>query len=200
MAATAATDGGSVTVRPASPGTWGDVVEILGPRGGVVGCWCTFWRLTNQQAAGRTADDNRATLHKAICSGEPGGLVAYRAGVPAGWCAVAPREHFARVFRTRALAPADPAEPSVWSVTCVFVRPGHRGVRLTDRLVAAAVDYARDRGAAVIEAYPLVETDSGRASGRSSGTVDLFTRAGFTVHARPDVGRRLIMRRAVTTG
>lgn len=186
-----------VVVRPASAGTWDDVVDVLGPRGGVVDCWCTFWRLTNQQTAGRTPEDNRAALHEVVCSDEPGGLVAYRDGVPAGWCAVAPREHFVRVFRTKGLAPADPGEPSVWSVTCVFVRPGQRGARLPDRLVAAAVEYARDRGAAVVEAYPLAEPDSGRASGRSSGTVDLFTRAGFTVHNRPGTGRRLTMRRAM---
>jgi hypothetical protein len=66
-------------------------------------------------------------------------------------------------------------------------------------LLDAAVGYARGEGAAVLEGYP-VDTAAGRmpaAAELYTGTVDLFTRAGFTEHAHPATGRRVVMRRAV---
>ena len=101
------------------------------------------------------------------------------------------------MFRTRGLEPADPDEAGVWSVPCVLIRAGHRGAGLADRLLTAAVDHARRHGAAILEGYPVADKDQGRRSGLSSGTVGLFTRAGFALHHRPGTGRRVVMRVAV---
>ncbi|HUP01152.1 MAG TPA: hypothetical protein VM737_06485, partial [Gemmatimonadota bacterium] len=53
-----------------------------------------------------------------------GGGVEIRS-LPIGWCAVAPREDYPRLERSRILKPVD--EASVWSITCFFIARTHRG-------------------------------------------------------------------------
>jgi hypothetical protein len=50
----------------------------------------------------------------------------------------------------------------------------------------AAVDYARDHGATMLEAYPVDVPDGARipAPNAFKGTVSMFERAGFTVAER----------------
>jgi GNAT superfamily N-acetyltransferase len=184
------------SVVPADAGRWSDIETVLGPSGGAVGCWCTFWRLTNQDARDRTADDNRATLESLVRSPGPDtpGLVAYEGDEAVGWCSVAPRTQFCRVPRTTGLAPLDPAEADVWSIVCVFVPQGQRGRGVATTLAAAAVEHARAHGAAAIEAYPVADPAAGRASGLSSGTISLFEGAGLQLDGRSAVGRRVVMR------
>ncbi|WP_347352652.1 GNAT family N-acetyltransferase [Intrasporangium sp.] len=54
----------------------------------------------------------------------PPGVVAYRAGRPAGWCSIGPRAEITRLVRSRLIRPVD--DLPVWSIVCVVVRPGHR--------------------------------------------------------------------------
>jgi GNAT superfamily N-acetyltransferase len=41
----------------------------------------------------------------------------------------------------------------VWSIVCSFVDPNTRGKGLAERMLRAAVDYARSCGARLVEAY-----------------------------------------------
>jgi GNAT superfamily N-acetyltransferase len=182
--------------RVASPDNWSDVATVLGAGGGYSGCWCTFWRFTNQDLQGRTEVDNRECLEDLVGSGNPVGLVLYADDDPVGWTQVAPRTSFPRLFHTKGIAVADPQDASVWSIVCVYLSAAARGAGHADRLVAGAVDLAHGRGGRRIEAYPITEAGTNRRSQLSSGTVGLFTRAGFTMHAAP-TGRRAVMSRAL---
>jgi GNAT superfamily N-acetyltransferase len=102
-----------------------------------------------------------------------------------GWCSVAPRPAFARLFHTRGIAIADPTNSSVWSVVCIFVKRGHRRHGIAGKLLDAAVSYASDHGASVVKGYPVADAQAGKSSGLSSGTVDLFTRAEFSLQGGP---------------
>ena len=121
------------------------------------------------------------------------GLVLYLDGAPAGWCQIAPRPAFPRLFHTRGLALADPNDATVWSIVCIYLTKAARGHGRSDLLVAAAVDYATKLGASVVEGYPITDTGTGRRSQLSSGTVGMFSRAGFSVIG-PPTGRRVVMR------
>ena len=181
-------------VRPAT--SFPDVAAVLGARGGSVGCWCMFWRLTNQELAGQTEADNEAALDALVDSGAHPGLVLYADGVPAGWVSVAPRDDFHRIGRTKGLEyPAD--ENGVWSIVCLYVAKDHRGRGYTDELITAAVDHARANGAHAVESYPVADPAQGRKNGLSTGTQPMYEQAGFTVHRDLAAGRRLIMRRTV---
>jgi hypothetical protein len=69
-------------------------------------------------------------------------------------------------------------------------------------LLAAAVDYAREHGATLLEAYPI-DTAGGRVASANAyhGTLSMFERAGFRVAARrqanPTSPVRPIVRRAI---
>jgi GNAT superfamily N-acetyltransferase len=73
-------------------------------------------------------------------------------------------------------------------------------VGVATALLDAAIAYARDHGATLLESYP-VDTSEGRVSAAIAykGTIRMFERAGFSVAARRQANRttrvRAIMRR-----
>ena len=86
----------------------------------------------------------------------------------------------------------DRDDPTVWAVTCLFTRAGFRKRGVSRALARAAVDFARDRGARALEAYPITTTDV-IAEELHVGTVPTFAAAGLTVVSRPTT-RRFVMR------
>lgn len=185
----------AVEVHPATPGRWDDVVRLAGPDGFDMGCWCMWWRTPNAELARRRDGEAQAGLQRLVDDDQQPGLIAYRAGEPAGWAAVAPRPAYRRLARTQKLQPVDDA-PGVWSVPCLYVGGQHRRSGVAEALLAAAVDHAAAHGAQVLEAYP-VDTGGGRrpAARMSTGPLSLFERAGFVEVARrggrPTVRRQL---------
>lgn len=67
-----------------------------------------------------------------------------------------------------------------WSLWCARIRPGQRTTGLVHPLIAGAVDFARDRGAPAVEAYP-VDNRSERVGLTMAyvGTRAMFETAGF---------------------
>ena len=183
-----------IEVRPVDAGRWDDLVTLFSSSGACSGCWCMWWRLTNREFTANGAAGNRMALESLVRSGAPVGLLAYADGEPVGWCAVAPRPEYARLGRSRALALTGLDDPSVWSVVCFFVARRHRRAGVAGALLDAAVAHATAAGAGVIEGYPVAATGDGSPASLYTGTVRLFARAGFTVHAEP-AGRRIVMRR-----
>jgi GNAT superfamily N-acetyltransferase len=123
-------------------------------------------------------------------------LIAYVEGSPAGWVRVGPRPTQRRIARTRNIVTSTP-EPlddvSVWAVTCFVVRKEHRGRGLNAELLDAAIRFARQHGARVIEAYP-VDTSQDRVSDNDlyHGALSTFLAAGFIETASAKLGRPLV--------
>jgi GNAT superfamily N-acetyltransferase len=69
-----------------------------------------------------------------------------------GWAAVAPRSELP-LARSRKIPQLD--DLHVWSLWCVPVGPGHRRTGIVQPLLEGAVEYARDKGAPVVEGYPV---------------------------------------------
>ena len=85
-----------------------------------------------------------------------------------------------------------------WVITCFFIAKGHRRSGVAGALLDAAVDYAAAQGATVIEGYP-VDNDGPRQDDHMfTGTLGMFTRAGF-VEVQRLYGRPLV-RRQVAPG
>ena len=87
----------------------------------------------------------------------------------------------------------------VWAVTCFVVARAARRSGVASALLEAAVTYAREHGARVIEGYP-VDTAGARITSASgyTGTLSMFERAGFRVVAdttskpQPGMFRRVV--------
>jgi GNAT superfamily N-acetyltransferase len=122
-------------------------------------------------------------------------VLAYDGGNPVGWCALAPRDEYARLERARTLKPVD--DTPVWSVTCFFVARSHRRQGLTVTLLQGAAAYAARRGARMLEGYP-VEPRKGALPDAFAwtGLAAAFARAGFREVTRPSA-TRAIMRKAL---
>ena len=183
--------------HPLTPDRWPDLERLFGPNGANSGCWCMFWRQTGPDWHGCTGSDRKKAF-KAVCAkGErPPGVIAYRADRPIGWVAIAPRADYVRLANARVLVPLD--DEPVWSITCFFIHRTARRQGLMAKLIGVAVDFARDQGATIVEAYPRPVTGKAAAATLYVGTVNCFERAGFKVMARPSE-KRAVMRKAVRT-
>lgn len=184
--------------RVATPSRWRDVTTLFGERGACAGCWCMVWRLARRDwEAGKGAGNKRA-FQKVVTSGERPGVLAYDGRDPVGWCAVAPREAYPALERSRVMRPVD--DQRVWSVSCLFVLRPYRRQGLSARLLDAAVAFAARRGAGIVEGYPVdTRLDKEPDAFLWTGTAAAFERAGFEEVARRSPTRP-IMRRRVPVG
>ena len=164
--------------HPATPDRWRDLEALFGPRGAVGGCWCMWWRLKRSEFDKRQGRGNQRALKKIVESGEEPGIIAYAGGQPIGWCAVAPREAYPVLDRSWTLKRVD--DRPVWSVTCFFIAKAFRRKGVTVALLKAAIDYARQRGATIVEGYPVEPRKGSMPDAFAfTGTASAFHRAGF---------------------
>jgi GNAT superfamily N-acetyltransferase len=126
------------------------------------------------------------------------GLVGYVDGEPAGWVAVEPRTAYPKLRGLRVPwtgRDEDKDDDGVWAVTCFVVRKGYRGRGLTYLLAEATIDYARERGARALEAYPMI-VPPGKVITWGElhvGARQVFEDAGFREVNHPTL-RRVVMR------
>ena len=134
-----------------TPDRWRDLENLFGKRGACGGCWCMWWRLTRCEFNKNKGEGNRRSLKKIVDSGIVPGIIAYHDSQPMGWCALGPRETYPALERSRTLKRVDDKE--VWSVVCFFTARQFRHKGVTTNLLKAAVDFARQHGARIIEGY-----------------------------------------------
>jgi GNAT superfamily N-acetyltransferase len=137
-----------------------------------------WWRLTRAQFTRQTGEGNKQALKAIVDSGEVPGLLAYAGGEPIAWCSIGPRETFPVLDRSRTLKRVD--DRPVWSIVCFFVAKPLRRQGVMERLLGAAIEYARNEGARTIEAYPVDTSEKPllRYDG-CTGVLSTFLRAGF---------------------
>ncbi len=111
------------------------------------------------------------------------GLLAFEGDEPVGWIAVAPRSELARVDASRATPRVD--DEDLWVIPCVTVRKTARGRGIALALIQAAVTYATEKGAPIVEAYPRAGATRTGDDNAYFGTEPLFRRAGFRVIRKP---------------
>ena len=161
-----------------------DLASLFEQGGDPKWCWCAFYRVRGLTWANSSPADNREVLEKAVRTdarqGHAPGLVAYRDGEAVGWVSLSPREEYERLEHSKVLARID--DKPVWSIVCFVVGRKARGKGVASALLDAAIDYAREHGARLLEAYP-VDTSGGRvpAAEAFKGTLGMFERTGFRV-------------------
>jgi len=173
----------SFAVRPLTPDTWDDFQTVMGPSGGDAGCWCMFNKQTSKEFAASRGAKNRAAMKALLDEGAIPGLIGYRDGEPVGWVAIEPRAAYGRLSRSPVAKPLD-GRPA-WAITCFVVPKQFRGTGVATALLDAAVAYAADQGAELVEGYP-VEPRRERMPDVWAwmGFSSMFERAGFEEVAR----------------
>lgn len=163
-----------VAIRPVTTETWDDFVRLFEARGGPHYCWCTPYRLKDNQHSTRA--QRKACMRSLVETGVPVGVLAYEGDVPVGWCSIAPRETYIKLERSRTMPRKTPADTPTWTVLCFFVARSHRKQGVTRALLRGAVDYARALGAKVVEGYPF---DTANVTSTHRGHSTLFKAARF---------------------
>jgi GNAT superfamily N-acetyltransferase len=172
------------TWRPLTPDHWNDLAALFGPNGASSGCWCMSFRLDGARFRAQCADGgaaNREALRVLTNAGNVPGILAYESDIPVGWCAVGPRDTFPKLDRSSIYWRRDdaPGDTPVWSIVCFYIGRAHRRRGVMAYLVRAAVEYVREHGGGIVEAYPRREPGAHAASTAWAGLLPVFTAAGF---------------------
>lgn len=183
-------------VEALSPGHWPAIERLFGAKGACAGCWCMFWRL----GEGERFDDVKGAEAKRrfkalVTKGKAQGFLAFVGEEPVGWLAAGPRRDFQKLDRAPSLK-VDDAD-RVHALPCFFVKSGHRGQGVASALLAAAVKGLEKDGATVLEGYPVKPSKPGApipAAFAYTGTVPLFTKAGFEVVQPKATGKQRVRR------
>jgi hypothetical protein len=93
------------------------------------------------------------SLRDLVSRGIVPGLIGYLDGSPAGWISLGLHEEYLRLRRSRSWSQLD--DTKVWSVVCSYVARPYCDLGLQHQMLAAAIGFARDNGARVLEAYPV---------------------------------------------
>ncbi len=171
-----------IDVKPVNKDQWSDFEALFSSKGAPNYCWCASWRMNAKELGAADSATKREFMRRRILADIPVGLLAYFNGTPVAWCSVAPRETYRKLG-------GDAALENVWSIACFFIKKEFRGIGLVSRLIEEAQAYARENGAAYLEAFP-VEPDS--PSYRHMGFIETFNHAGF-VHTHRTGTRRHVM-------
>ncbi|MEX2224868.1 MAG: GNAT family N-acetyltransferase [Dehalococcoidia bacterium] len=184
-----------IETHPLTPDRWDDLDALFKTNSITRNCWCMWFRQTTDEARRFGGAQNRHAFRKIVQTAEvPPGILAYVDGKPAGWCAIAPREDYPRIERSRNVKPIDD-EPA-WSIVCFFIAKDARGAGLSRRLTDAAVDLAQKHGAKLVEAYPVDPAQGPLTPDQAYyGLQPAFERAGFEEALRRTPKRPIMRRR-----
>jgi hypothetical protein len=199
-----ATDLLRLTVLPANEASWADLQAVFGVRGQPASCRCQGFKLGWHDRHDTMPVEERMERQRfQTACGNPdapttSGLVGYLEGEAVGWCAVEPRPAYPYLTNQRTVLRQrgeDQRDESVWALTCFVTRVGFRHGGVMRAMAPAAVDFARERGARALEAYPIVtEPGVDIPWGEAHvGALDVLLEAGFREVAHP-TKRRYVVR------
>lgn len=180
-------------IRPAN---WSGFSEVMGEKGGCGGCWCMLWRLPKKEMDAGMGENNHQAMKNIFERGHVPGLIAWHQQEAVGWIQVDERSAFSRLESSRVLKPVD--DKSVWSISCFFIDKRFRRKGLSAELLRAACRFAGERGATILEGYPI-DTPKNKypVVYAWTGFVGAFRAAGFEEVARRSATRP-IMRKHLT--
>jgi ribosomal protein S18 acetylase RimI-like enzyme len=180
--------------RPVTKERWPDLVELF-DRPVVRTCFCMFYRKTGTGTG--VGAENRRAMKALVDRGSVPGLIGYENGAPVAWVSLGPRGDYPKLRRSPVMKPVD--ERPVWSIVCFFVDRSVRGKGLAERMLRAAVEYARSQGARLLEAYPVDTQEPRDPDVMFFGAKSMYDRAGFREVARRKATRPVV-RRALRPG
>ena len=168
-------------LEPLTKGNWKELVKMFGGKGGCGHCWCMHFRLNKSDyEEGKVDDGNKNAMKQMVWDNQPTGLIGFYEDIPIAWCAFSPREDFTRLKKSRVHKPID--DKKVWSVPCTFVAKDFRKQGVSVALLKGLIEYAKEKGIKIIEAYPTIPTQEKLPDAFAwIGLYKSFERAGFEI-------------------
>jgi GNAT superfamily N-acetyltransferase len=142
-----------------------------------------YWIRSTSKAWGEGAKGgskavNKVAFRELVADGPPPGLLAYAGEEPVAWCRVMPRSRHPGLKNSRHFKTELDLQ-GVWSLSCFVVQRAWRGRGLTTVLTKAAIRFAREQGAQVLEVYPTDTDEKKHPSVIYTGKATTFVRLGF---------------------
>ena len=163
---------------PVTKENWNDFETLFGERGACGGCWCMSWLLTKKEFDANKGAGNKRKMKKLVYSNSEPGILAYYENEPVGWCAIAPREKYIRLEKSRVLKQID--DLPVWSIPCFFIKKEFRRKRLSTEILKAAISYCKSKRVKIVEGYPAEPyAENIPAAFAWTGFPSSFRKAGF---------------------
>ena len=163
---------------PVTKANWKDFENLFGERGACGGCWCMSWLLTKKEFDANKGAGNKRKMKKLVDSDAQPGILAYFNDEPIGWCAIAPRENFIRLEKSKVLKRID--DEAVWSIPCFFIKKEFRRKGLSTEILKAAAEYCKSKGVNIVEGYPAEPyANNIPAAFAWTGFPSSFRKAGF---------------------
>jgi len=147
------------------------------------------WRAVGHERNSRDSKSRRSFIKRRVMDGIPIGIIGYLGSKPATWCSIAPRPTYRPLG---GIEDANEDPESVWSLVCFYVPRQLRGRGLAQRMISAAVEQARSRGASVVEAYPVDRGQEPLSPGDFTGALQTFLELGFVEVARHSPKRPIV--------
>lgn len=160
---------------------WHKFTELFGEKGACGNCWCMYFRLDRSTfLEGKSDGGNKNAMQELVRSEKPTGILAFYNEHPIAWCALAPREDFIKLARSRVHKPID--DNLVWSIPCTYIDRKFRRMGVSVALLKGVIKYARECGIQILEAYPTIPTQEKLPDSFAwIGLYKSFERAGFEI-------------------
>jgi GNAT superfamily N-acetyltransferase len=172
----------NLQILPLIPERWLDLETLFGEHGAFGNCWCMWFRQRNKEWNASNGAERKDGLRRLTESELAPGLIAYEDRNPVGWISLGPRLDFPRLVHSRVAKPID--NQPVWVVVCFFVEKSYRRQGVTVELLKAAIEFARQKGASILEGYPVEPPEDRPDPWVYTGLASAFIKAGFVEVAR----------------
>lgn len=171
----------SLKFEPLTKKNWNKFVRLFGEKGACGNCWCMYYRLKKSDfQEGKVDEGNKNAMKELVWAGKPTGLLGFYEDQPIAWCAFAPRKDFLKLANSRVHKPID--DKLVWSIPCTFIDKKFRKQRVSVELLKGVVNYAKEKGIKILEAYPTIPTQEKLPDAFAwIGLYTSFERAGFEI-------------------
>lgn len=181
-----------LTFEPLSKVNWNKFTQLFGDKGACGNCWCMFFRLSKQEfEEGKVNNGNKEKMKSLVWKDKPTGMLAFFEGQAIAWCALAPREDFSKLQKSRVHKPID--DQPVWSIPCFFIHKDFRRKRVSSELLKATIKHAGKQKIKILEAYPTIPTQEKLPDAFGwIGMYKAFERTGFTIVDRTSKNRPMV--------
>jgi len=181
-----------ITFEPLTKLNWNNFVQLFGSNGACGNCWCMYYRLRKAEyIEGKCADGNKDAMKEIVWEGKPAGILGLYEGQAIAWCAFAPREDFMKLENSRVHKRID--NEAVWSIPCFFIHKHFRKHGISVALLKGVIQYAKENGIKIIEAYPTIPTKEKLPDSFVwIGLYKVFERAGFKIVDRTSKNRPMV--------
>jgi GNAT superfamily N-acetyltransferase len=173
-----------ISIRPLTADLWPAFEALFGKAGASNGCWCMYWRLGADYHK-RDRALNKRDFRRLVKKGPPPGLLAFEGEKAIGWCQITPRQELHWLTKSRKPIDAKP----IWAISCFYIHRDYRKQKVSEKLIDAAVAFARKAKAPAVEAYPIDTGAPKTTHNLYTGVAKSFARAGFVEIARPQPHR-----------